>query len=85
MISIFGLFSKTNSCNWAIDFISKEFDFPRLINISDLKFLHARLMAKAENEALLLFEDKVIVAVSTSASYLFRKVRRYPVIQFKYN
>jgi hypothetical protein len=27
-------------------------------------------MAKAENEALLLFDDKVIVAVSTSASYL---------------
>jgi hypothetical protein len=43
------------------------------------------LMAKAENEALLLFDDKVIVAVSMSASYLFRKVRRYPVIQFKYN
>ena len=30
-------------------------------------------------------KDKVIVAVSMSASYLFRKVRRYPVIQFKYN
>jgi len=31
-------FSKTKLLNWAIDFISKEFDFPRLINISDLNF-----------------------------------------------